>query len=87
VATFKILLHKNAPLNPESYFHGLGIRSTYAFLTREKQQLMHTKCHKAGILAPTPRPCSKCIVRVKSNQTVILLYNLIKKLLDLYFQL
>jgi len=29
----------------------------------ELQQLMHTKCHKAGILALAPTPCSKCMVR------------------------
>jgi len=26
--------------------------------------LMHTKCHKAGILALAPTPCSKCMVRM-----------------------
>ncbi len=30
----------------------------------ELQQLMHTKCYKAGILALAPTPCSKCMVRV-----------------------
>jgi len=30
----------------------------------ELQQLMHTKCHKTGILALALTLCSKCVVRV-----------------------
>lgn len=30
----------------------------------EMQQLKHTKCQKAGILALALTPCSKCMVRV-----------------------
>jgi len=30
----------------------------------ELQQLMHTKCHKAGILTLVPTPCTCCMASV-----------------------
>jgi len=33
----------------------------------ELQQLMHAKCHKAGILVLAPTPCSVHSAGVKSN--------------------
>jgi len=42
--------------------HPRQISYSFMMIWCELQQLMHTKCHKAGILALAS--CSKCMVRV-----------------------